>query len=592
MDPPEPVDLAIVGAGWHGIAMAKTYHAAYPEASIVILDYATTLGGTWAEERIYPSLKTNNIWGSYEFSDFPMCREKYGCPDAKNIPGHVMHRYLCDAARHFDVEKYIRLGRKVESVRMREDDGVWEVKWQGAEGGEGSVMARRLVLATGLTSEPFIPDYPGKDKFRGLMIHSKQLTARASDLAQAKNVVIVGGNKSGWDVAYSVARSGGKAHMLMRPCGAGPNYAWPLTYKFLGKTTSIALLSLTRFWTLFDPWPFKKDGTIGSGWLKTFLHKYWLGRCLTALFWKYLHSRNTACNGFTNDPQVGLFAPWSSPYWMGGSLGTLNYATDFFSEVKKGNIIPYHAELQTISPTSITISSPQTPNISADALIFCTGWIPTPNIQISPPKLSLSDSSIDDLSTRQKILHTCPDLTNPPRPTTPNPQKFSPPPLRLYRFLIPPSPSPFRNFAVIGLNYSLQTTIVSQAQALWITAYFNDAITSLKKDPASVVETKKTSEEEESLRSSAMLHATYEMLRRPKSGSGFGEKHADLVFDSLGYVDMLLFDLGMETRRKRGKGMGRWWREWFEAYDLRDYRGLVEEWMEVVKKKGRGVEVI
>ncbi|KAF7198350.1 FAD-dependent monooxygenase DEP4 [Pseudocercospora fuligena] len=592
MDTPDYIDLAIVGAGWHGITMAKTYHAVYPDASIVILDYARTLGGTWAEERIYPSLKTNNTWGSYEFSDFPMSREKYGCQDAKNIPGYVMHQYLSDAARHFDVERTVRLGRKVEGVRMKEDDGVWEVRWkdaEGGEGGEGMTVARRLVLATGLTSEPFVPDYPGKEKFKGLMIHSKQLTARASDLAQAKNVVIVGGNKSGWDVAYSVARSGGKAHMLMRPCGAGPNYAWPRIYKFLGKTTSIALLSLTRFWTLFDPWPFQKDGTIGSGWLKTFLHKYWLGRCITALFWRYLHSRNIACNGFTKDHQVGLFAPWSSPYWMGGSLGTLNYDTDFFVEVKKGNIIPYHAELQSIDTDSVTSSPTQTIS-NIDAIIFCTGWKPTSPISISPPELQsqlglATGSYPESIETqklsntfRQQILEYCPDLGHPPRPHITSAQE-PPTPLRLYRFLIPPSPSYRNRFAVIGLNYSLQTTIVSQAQALWITAYFHDLIPSLEErsDPntedSSMV----------SLRSSAILHTTYETLRRPKSGSGFGEKHPDLVFDSLGYVDMLLYDLGLETKRKTGRG--KWWREWFEAYDLRDYKGLVEEWKEVLRQR-------
>ncbi|EME79788.1 uncharacterized protein MYCFIDRAFT_2169, partial [Pseudocercospora fijiensis CIRAD86] len=558
----DDIDLAIIGAGWHGITMAKTYHAVYPNASIMILDYATTLGGTWAEDRIYPTLKTNNIWGSYEFSDFPMSREKYGGQDEKNIPGRVMHQYLCDAAKYFDIEKYVRLGRKVEEVRLRDGDGGWEVNWRGVDGNEeGTIVARRLVLATGLTSEPFVPDYPGQEKFKGLMIHSKQHTARASELARAENVVIVGGNKSGWDVAYSVARSGGKAHMLMRPCGAGPNYAWPRLYKFLGKTSSIASLSLTRFWTLFDPWPFQKDGTLGTSWLRTFLHTYWLGRCITALFWKYLHSRNIACNGFNKDPQVGLLAPWSSPYWMGGSLGTLNYDTDFFSEVKKGNIIPYHAELQSIESHSVHISpTPQTLS-NIDAIVLCTGWKPVSPIKISPPDLLNSESlESKSLSThlRHKILQHCPDLANPPRPHIPSQEVTTP--LRLYRFLVPPSLYDLRSFAVLGLNYTLQTPIVSQTQALWITAYFSSHLQSQRQSQSSIL-------------TSTLLHTTYEILRRPKSGSGFGDKHPDLVFDSLGYVDLLLGDLGVRRKRKES-----WCQEWFGVYDLRDYRGLVEEW--------------
>lgn len=55
------VDLLIVGAGWRGLAMAKTYHQVHPDARLLILDSAETLGGCWAEERVYPGLHTNDV---------------------------------------------------------------------------------------------------------------------------------------------------------------------------------------------------------------------------------------------------------------------------------------------------------------------------------------------------------------------------------------------------------------------------------------------------------------------------------------------------------------------------------------------------
>ncbi|SCO30885.1 related to 65 kDa virulence protein [Fusarium fujikuroi] len=73
----ERLDIAIIGAGWYGLAMGKTYLEASPDANMVIFDGAASIGGTWAKERLYPGLKTNNLLGKYEFSDFPMTPERF-----------------------------------------------------------------------------------------------------------------------------------------------------------------------------------------------------------------------------------------------------------------------------------------------------------------------------------------------------------------------------------------------------------------------------------------------------------------------------------------------------------------------------------
>lgn len=55
----ELIDLVIVGCGWNGVAMAKTYHEVVPSATIRIVDTADTVGGCWAKERVYPGLNTS-----------------------------------------------------------------------------------------------------------------------------------------------------------------------------------------------------------------------------------------------------------------------------------------------------------------------------------------------------------------------------------------------------------------------------------------------------------------------------------------------------------------------------------------------------
>lgn len=50
----EPTDLAIIGAGWFGLVMAKTYLQIHPAGRIIVFDDAKSIGGTWAKERLYP----------------------------------------------------------------------------------------------------------------------------------------------------------------------------------------------------------------------------------------------------------------------------------------------------------------------------------------------------------------------------------------------------------------------------------------------------------------------------------------------------------------------------------------------------------
>ncbi|KAF9639163.1 putative flavin-binding monooxygenase-like protein [Lasiodiplodia theobromae] len=70
--PLETVDLLIVGAGFHGLSLAATYTTTHPSASLLILDAAPSIGGVWAQSRLYPGLKTNSQAGHFEFADYPM----------------------------------------------------------------------------------------------------------------------------------------------------------------------------------------------------------------------------------------------------------------------------------------------------------------------------------------------------------------------------------------------------------------------------------------------------------------------------------------------------------------------------------------
>lgn len=148
--------------------MAKTYLEVCPDARMAIFDEAASVGGTWAKERLYPGLKTNNLLGSYEFSDFPMTPGRFDVKEGHHIPGHAVHEYLTQFVEHFNISSRLRMRQRVETAELL-DNGSWSlgVVSTDPESDSRTVLTKRLVVATGLTSKPFMPGFPGAQEFTG-----------------------------------------------------------------------------------------------------------------------------------------------------------------------------------------------------------------------------------------------------------------------------------------------------------------------------------------------------------------------------------------------------------------------------------------
>lgn len=641
--------------------MAKTYLEATTALSgaapdIVIMDEAASIGGTWAQERIYAGLKTNNTVGSYEFSDFPMNPERYSLKPGQHIPGGTVHRYLCDFADHFGLTSRIRLRTRVCAATMLPDSR-WEVEYEerspGATGDppsatRGRLTARRLVLATGLTSAPNIPRFRGQDSFAGPIVHSKQLGERGAELLTPSNttsssssssaapvVVVVGANKSAWDVCYSAATAAAgrgataAAHMVVRPSGGGPSRVWrPLRVPATAVRLTLSRLSLTRLCTWFDPWPFlPARGTVVAAIRRFLLHRTTLGRWVCALFWWLLDwwagratgydEENTSHGGREKKGDgkgegcagrgaVTMLRPWTSTFWMGNSLSIHNYETDWFQLVREGRIVPHVADVEELDGHTVRLSDGS--HIEADVLVTCTGWKSLPTVEFRPDKVRRALEPVlvereapflngivgrDGCSivasvakARKQVLALCPELRS--KPVRRLPTRGPPNPMstvegesesgeqdaslsRLYRFVVPPSRTFLenRNLAVIGAHVSIHAVMLAQAQALWITAFFHGRL------PGTATAGVETMQRE------TLMWSEYERIRRPREAGGCGVKFPDLVFDSLPYLDVLLGDLGLVTRRKTS-----WVREILQPYTLSDYRGLVGEWLR--KETGKG----
>ena len=83
------------------------------ESRLLVIDSASDIGGTWAEERLYPNLLSQNSYGLYEFSDLPLSDvvPEEHASDTQNqfIAGWKINRYLHAWVEKWQLKKHIRL---------------------------------------------------------------------------------------------------------------------------------------------------------------------------------------------------------------------------------------------------------------------------------------------------------------------------------------------------------------------------------------------------------------------------------------------------------------------------------------------------
>ncbi|KAK5204006.1 hypothetical protein LTR72_010618 [Exophiala xenobiotica] len=551
-------DLIVIGTGWYGLAAAKTYIELHPSENVAILEANSSMGGVWAEDRLYPGLKSNNMLGTYEYPDFPMDEATYGVKPGQHIPGTVLHRYLIDYAKKFGVYQCTRFNTKVDSAQPTENGG-WLLKTSSPE--NKTFETKKLIVATGLTSQPYIPQLPGMPDFKGSLFHVRDFAEKAATLKEAKNVVVVGGAKSAWDVAYAYAEAGVQVDMVIRKSGHGPVWMAPPYVTPLKKW--LEKLVHTRFLTWLSPCIWGDQDGYSS--IRNFLHGTFFGRAIVSTFWKILGSDVIALNKYDSHPELKKLKPWDPAFYVGSSLSIHNYPTSFFDLVREGKVRVHIDEISGFGANSICLASGET--LKADVAVLATGWKKEPSFDFlggmeTEVGLHHSPSDLEELTKAadSEILKQFPSLKTQPERKRELEEAIAErmnQPLRMYRFIIPPAMVSKRNLAFAGMLSCITTSVVATVQAIWISAFFDGTLDRL---PAS----------EEDIKWQTVLHTQFGRWRYP---IGYGPRFPDFVFDAVPYVDMLLRDVNLNSQRKAGRMA-----DMFDPYGPEDYVGLIDEW--------------
>lgn len=189
------VDIVVIGAGQAGLSSA--YHlrrlGLEPDRDVVTLDRYAGPGGAWQHR--WPSLTlatTNRVHDlpGLKFEDVVDVGAAGQVRASTAVPQYyAAYEDAFDLRVHRPVEVSVVCDRG-ERLRVETDRGIFS--------------ARGIVNATGTWETPYIPDYPGRDRFRGEQLHTRDY--RSAEAFAGKHVIVVGAGISALQLLGEISR--------------------------------------------------------------------------------------------------------------------------------------------------------------------------------------------------------------------------------------------------------------------------------------------------------------------------------------------------------------------------------------------------
>ncbi|KAF3781927.1 putative indole-3-pyruvate monooxygenase [Nymphaea thermarum] len=191
----------IVGAGPSGLATAACLQLLH--LPFLLLEKESCIACLW-RERTYDRLKLHlpKAFCSLPFMPFPAHFPDYPTRDQ-------FLAYLDAYCRHFHLRP--RFGQCVESATFDPATGLWHVSIMGAE---FEYLCRWVVVATGENAVPHLPELPGREAFKGNVVHS--ICYKNGEGLRGKEVLVVGCGNSGMEVCLDLCEHGAKPFMVVR----------------------------------------------------------------------------------------------------------------------------------------------------------------------------------------------------------------------------------------------------------------------------------------------------------------------------------------------------------------------------------------
>jgi cyclohexanone monooxygenase len=211
---PEPLDIAIVGAGFSGLYMLHKARAMGLSARV--FEAGSGVGGTWFWNR-YPGARVDIESHEYSYSFSEELEHEWKWSERYAAQPELL-RYLNHVADRFDLRRDIRFETRVTSAAFDEAAHRWIVTTDKGD----RISARYCVMATGCLSVPKKIDIPGADTFKGEVYNTSSWPSEKVDF-RGKRVGIIGTGSSAVQTITEIAPEVGSLHIFQRT----PSYSLP-----------------------------------------------------------------------------------------------------------------------------------------------------------------------------------------------------------------------------------------------------------------------------------------------------------------------------------------------------------------------------
>ena len=212
---PKQFDAVVVGAGVAGLyAVHKLREQGL---SVRAFEAGTGVGGTWYWNR-YPGARVDSQAYIYQywFSDDLLNEWNW----SERFPAQEeTERYLNHVADKFDLRRDIQFKTRVTGASYDEATQRWTVTTDDGQ----TVSAQFLIMGTGGLSVPLVPPFPGRERFKGQIVHTAQWPKEGVDL-KGKRVGVIGTGATGIQVIQTIASEVGHLTVFQRTA----NYTIPM----------------------------------------------------------------------------------------------------------------------------------------------------------------------------------------------------------------------------------------------------------------------------------------------------------------------------------------------------------------------------
>ena len=195
--------VLVIGGGQSGLCIAARLKQL--NVDTLIVDREKRIGDNWRKRYHALTLHNQVQVNHLPYMHFP-----------PNWPTYIPKDKLANWFEAYveAMELNFWTGTEFEGGAYSETEGRWTVTLRRADGSTRTMHPRHVVLATGVSGIPSLPDIAGLTDFQGKVMHSSQYDD--GENWKGKRAIVIGTGNSGHDIAQDLHSSGADVTLVQR----------------------------------------------------------------------------------------------------------------------------------------------------------------------------------------------------------------------------------------------------------------------------------------------------------------------------------------------------------------------------------------